>query len=174
MNWLDWAVVVVFVLAAFKGFQRGFIIELSSLLALLLGIWAGVRLSEQVGQAIGLGEDSKALAFLITFIAVLILVHVLARALTKLIDIAQLGVPNKLAGIGFGVLRSAFALSVMLNLLAGWSDGSMPSEQARENSRLYDPIRGFAPFVIPALGETKWVTKSLRQIRQEAEQLIDQ
>ena len=173
MNWLDWAVVVVFALAAFKGFQRGFIIELSSLLALLLGIWTGVRVSKQVGQAIGLGEDSKALAFLITFIAVLILVHVLARALTKLIDSAQLGVPNKLAGIGFGVIRSAFTLSVMLNLLAGWSEGSMPSKRVREDSRLYDPIRAFAPFVIPALGETKWIMNSLRQIKQEAEELID-
>lgn len=174
MNWLDWAVLVVFALAAFKGFQRGFIIELSSLLALLLGIWAGVRLSERVGQAIGLGEDSTALAFLVTFVAVLILVQLLARGLTKLIDIAQLGIPNKLAGIGFGVLRSAFTLSVMLNLLAGWSEGSMPPERVREDSRIYDPLRAFAPFVIPALGESKWVMESLRQIQREAEELIDQ
>lgn len=173
MNWLDWMFLVLFALAAFKGFQRGFIIELSSLLALLLGIWAGVRLSERVGQAIGLEEDSTALAFLVTFVAVLILVHLLARALTKLIDIAQLGIPNKVAGIGFGMLRSAFTLSVLLNLMAGWSDGSLPPEKARDGSRLHDPVMGFAPFVIPALGETKWVMESLRRLRDEAEDLMD-
>jgi len=172
MNWLDLLLLVLLGIAAFKGFTRGFIIEVCSLLALVLGIWAGVHLSGRVGEAIGLDADRTAIAFLATFVLVLIGTYLLGRGLTKLIDIAQLGFPNKLAGIGFGVLRSAFTLSIVLNLLIGWSSGAMPSAEARDASSLHDPVRGLAPFVVPALGETKWVRDVVDQLKREAEELV--
>jgi membrane protein required for colicin V production len=171
VNWLDWLLLLLFALAAFQGFRRGFIIEVCSLLALLLGIWAAVQFSERVGAAVGLSPDRTAIAFLITFVAVLIGVHLLGRALTKLVDMAMLGIPNKLAGIAFGVVRSAFTLSIVLNLLVGWSDGRMPSPEVRNASSLHGPVRAFAPFIIPALGETKWVKEVVEQLKQEALEL---
>jgi membrane protein required for colicin V production len=173
VNWLDWLFLLMLALAAFQGFRRGFIIEVCSLLALLLGIWAAVQFSERVGVAVGLDPDRTAIAFLLTFVAVLIGVHLLGRALTKLVDMAMLGIPNKLAGIAFGVLRSAFTLSIILNLLVGWSDGRMPSPEVRNASALYGPVRAFAPFIIPPLGETKWVKEVVDQLKQEALELWD-
>ena len=171
MNWLDWLLVVVFAWAAFLGFRRGFIIEVCSLLALVLGIWAGAHFSERVGAAIGLAPERTAIAFLVTFVAVLIAVHLIGKALTKLIDMALLGVPNKLAGLAFGVLRSLFVISIMLNLLLGWSQGSMPDRAVREGSSLYAPVRSVAPLIIPDLGETKWVMQAVEQLKQEAKAL---
>ena len=173
VNWLDWLLIAILVLAAFQGFRRGFIVEAASLVALLAGIWAGVHLSDRVGAAIGLGADKTAIAFLVTFIAVLIGIHLLARAITKAIDLAQLGFPNKLAGVAFGVVRSAFTLSIMLNLLVGWSDGRMPPLNVRAGSSLYEPVRAVAPLVIPALGETKWVMDAVERLRQEAKELME-
>ena len=157
MNWLDWLLLGILAWAAIQGFQRGFIIELASMVALVAGIWAAVHFSDRFAAAVGIDAESTALAFLLTFLAVLLVVHLLARFLTTLIDIAQLGVPNKLAGIVFGMLRSAFSLSVALNLLVGYSKGGMPSAEVRSGSAFYAPLRGFAPLLIPALGETKWV-----------------
>ena len=156
-------------MAAFKGFQRGFIIELASLVALVLGIWAGIHLSERVTAALGLEVESAALAFLITFILVLVAVHLLARFLTKLIDLAQLGIPNKLAGILFGVVRSAFVLSIVLNLLASYTEGNFPPEEVRQGSTLHAPIRAFAPLLVPALEETKWVRRVMDAVKEEIE-----
>jgi len=169
MNWLDWLLVSFLAMAAFKGFQRGFIIELASLVALVLGIWAGIHLSERVTEAMGLEVKSAALAFLITFILVLVAVHLLARLLTKLIDLAQLGIPNKLAGILFGVVRSAFMLSIALNLLASYTNGSTPPAEAREGSTLHAPITAFAPLLVPALEETKWVRRVMDAVKEEIE-----
>ena len=169
MNWLDWVLVVFLAMAAFKGFQRGFIIELASLVALVLGIWAGIHLSERITAALGLEVKSAALAFLITFVLVLVAVHLLARFLTKVIDLAQLGVPNKLAGILFGMVRSAFMLSIMLNLLASYTDGKVPPEEACKGSSLHGPISSFAPFLVPALGETKWVKRAIDAVKDELE-----
>ncbi len=174
MNWLDWSLLLLLGLAAFKGFQRGFIIELSALLALALGIWAASRLSERVALAIGIGDENAALAFLVTFLAVLLLVHLLARFLTTLIDLAQLGLPNKLAGIALGTLRSAFVLSVMLNLLVGYTEGAVPPAEARAGSSLHAPLRGFAPLLVPALGNTKWVQWAVGEVRAGANAVLEE
>lgn len=169
MNWLDWVLIAFLAMAAFKGFQRGFIIELASLIALVLGIWAGIHLSERVTEAMGLEVKSAAFAFLITFVLVLVVVHVLARFLTKLIDLAQLGLPNKLAGILFGVLRSAFTLSIALNLLMAYTSRKTPPEEARQGSTLHGPIASFAPLLVPALEETKWVRRVVDAVKEELE-----
>ncbi|MBK7384008.1 MAG: CvpA family protein [Flavobacteriales bacterium] len=162
MNWLDITLLIVLGFAALKGFQRGFIIELASVVGLVVGIWAGIHISEEVTEWLGLEIKQEAVAFLITFVLVLVLITLLARVLTKVIDITQLSLPNKLAGIVFGVVRSAFTLSIALNLIMGYSEGATPAQDVREASHLFTPIRAFAPTIIPAVEETKWM-QPLRQ-----------
>lgn len=171
MNWLDWLLAVLLGWAAFHGFRRGFIIEVCSLLALVLGIWVAAHYSDHFGAAIGLSPERSAIGFVVTFVAVLLAVSILGRVLTKFIDLALLGVPNKLAGLGFAVLRSAFVISIMLNLLLGWSRGSLPDRAVRDGSSLHAPLRALAPMIIPDLGETKWVMKAMDQLKLEAKAL---
>ncbi len=173
MNWLDWALFALLAIAAFKGFSRGFIVEVGSLLALVLGIWAGINLSAEVVEAIGLEPKGAAVAFLITFVLVLVAVHLIARFLTTLIDIAQLGMPNKLAGVLFGAIRQAFALSVLLNLVAGFSDETQPNENVRENSITYAPVRAFAPLILPELRGTKWVKRAVDAVKEEVGDVVE-
>lgn len=170
MNWLDLIILIILALAAWKGFQRGFLIELASLAGLVLGIWAGLRFSDRVVAAMDLEVKHAAAAFLITFVLVLLLVVLLGHLLTKVIDIAQLSLPNKLAGVAFGALRSAFTLSIALNLALGYSEGAFPPVAVREGSSFFTPVRAFAPLVVPQLEETKW----LRQLKQAAEELMDE
>lgn len=167
MNWLDWAIIALLSLAAFKGFSRGFIVEVAALLALVLGIWAGIHFSDRVVEMIGLGPKNAAIAFVITFVVVLLAVHLLAKLLTTVVDIAQLGLPNKLAGVAFGSLRKLFTISVALNLLAGYSAEAQPSEAVREGSTLYSSARAFAPLFLPVLGETKWVQRAVDAVKEE-------
>lgn len=167
MNWLDIVLLTFLGFAAVKGFMRGSIVELCELLGLVLGIWAGVHLNDRVSAWLGLGPDMEVAAFVILFLVVLVGVHVLGRALTKLIDLAQLSLPNKLAGVVLGLLRSAFVLSVLLNVMmarqaAGWP----PDERARKGSSLHDPIRAFAPAILPALEGTKWVDRTMDQVEE--------
>jgi len=164
MNWLDILLLIVLGAAAWKGFRRGFIIELASLVGLVLGIWAGIHLSERVVDALGLEVKSAALAFLITFALVLVLVVLIGHGLTKLIDLASLSLPNKVAGVAFGVLRSAFTLSIALNLLHGWTEGKMPPADVREASRLHAPVSACAPLLVPALNDAKWAQRVKEEV----------
>ncbi|MBK9419119.1 MAG: CvpA family protein [Flavobacteriales bacterium] len=173
MNLLDWILLALLAMAAFKGFQRGFIIELASLVALVLGIWVAAHFSDRVSRLFGIDPANVALAFLVTFLVVLLTVHLLARFLTTLIDLAQLELPNKLAGVLFGVLRSVFTLSIALNLLVGYTEGAMPPKEWCAGSALYGPVRQLAPLVVPALGETKWVKDAVEVVKQEVEERLD-
>lgn len=170
MNWMDLLLIVAMGVAAAKGYQRGFVVELASLVGVVLGIWVAARYSEPLMTRLGL-EMAGHWAFLLTFLMVLVVVHLLAHALTTLMDVAQLGLPNKLAGILFGALRSAFVLSVVLNLLGGFSSEAMPGAEARKDSRLYGPVRAFAPLVLPVLGDTKWVKAAAERFQQDLEAL---
>ena len=90
---------------------------------------------------------------------------------TKLFDIAQLSLPNKLAGVAFGVLRSAFGWSVLLNLVGSYAADTLAS--ATEGSRLYPPVVAMAPLVIPAVKESKWVQRTVDDIRDEVDRMIE-
>ncbi|MBP8822147.1 MAG: CvpA family protein [Flavobacteriales bacterium] len=166
MNWLDWLLVAVLVAAAVQGFFRGFVVEVASLLALVLGIWVAVRYNASVAEWIGLDPRKEVISFLVTFIGVLLVVHLLAKALTKALDLAMLALPNKVAGLLFGALRAAFMLSVVLNMLSAHArTSSLVSGDALIGSTLFTPLRAFAPLIVPALGETKWVKNAMDAVQ---------
>lgn len=166
MNGLDWVLLALLALAAGRGFFRGFVVEIASLVAVVLGIWVAVHYNAQVAAWIGLDAHREVISFIITFIGVLILVHLLAKVITKAMDMAMLGLPNKVAGTLFGAVRAAFILSVALNILMVRPGvfGSL-SQKALDGSKLYRPIRAFAPFLIPALGESRWVQEAIDAVR---------
>lgn len=168
MNWLDLLLLFMLGIAALRGFQRGFIIEICSFIALWLGVYAGLHFSGTVAEWLDLEKDSRITSFVITFLGVLFLVHMIARGLTTLIDLALLGFANKLAGVGVAVLRSAFMLSITLNILLAYTDNSIPPPEVRAGSVLHGPIRSFSPTLLPVLSETKWVKDMIEQLKQEA------
>ncbi len=166
MNWLDYALLLLVGLAAMRGFMKGFILELCGSVGLVLGIWGAIHFNERVARWIGLEERHEVLSFLATVLLILVALHFLGVALTKLVDAVQLGLPNKLGGALLGSLRAAFLLSVFLNILLAKQDSDWaPPVKTMKNSVLISPLREFAPAVIPSLGETKWVRKVLDDLK---------
>ncbi|HMU12619.1 MAG TPA: CvpA family protein [Flavobacteriales bacterium] len=173
MNGIDWAILALIGFAAVRGFMRGFIIEVCALLGMVLGIWGAIHFSDRVAQWLGLGPDKETITFLVTVIGILIIVHLIGRALTTVIDIAQLGLPNKVAGLLFGAVRKAFVLSVLLNILFAMQDRAwVRALGTQKESKLFGPVRALAPMIIPALGETKWVRKAFDDLKTQAEQVV--
>ncbi|MCC6840161.1 MAG: CvpA family protein [Flavobacteriales bacterium] len=167
MNWLDWVLLALLVAAAVQGFFRGLVVEAASLLALFLGIWAASRYNARVAAWAGLGPEQEVISFMITFIAILLVVHLLAKVLTKALDLAMLALPNKVAGLFFGALRGAFMLSVVLNLLSATAgSSSVISKKTVEGSALYGPLQAFAPLLVPALGNGKWLNRAVDAVQE--------
>jgi membrane protein required for colicin V production len=171
MNGMDWMLLALLGIAVVQGFLHGFIRELAGLLAWVVGIWAGIHLNDRMAGWLGLDPAQEALSFLVTFLLVLLAVHLLGRALTTAIDAAQLSLPNKVAGMAFALVRKAFVLSVLINLFAAWQTPRWSAlREALDASVVAAPLRAFAPMVVPALGEAKWVGLTLERLEQELEE----
>lgn len=157
MNYFDIIFLVILVWSAYRGFSRGFIIMAASLAALVLGIWGAIRFSDITAgflagklqmevRYIGLA------AFALTFVAIVIGVHLVARAADKLVKAVALGIANRLLGLAFAVIKNAFIISIILVIL-NTIDARRPflPEKQIEGSILYAPLSGLAPTIFPYL-----------------------
>jgi membrane protein required for colicin V production len=174
MNWLDWVLLILVAIAAVRGFMRGFILELCGLIGLVLGIWGAIHLNDRVAAWLGLDVANEVLSFLVTLGLIVALVHLLGLLLTKVLEAAQLELPNRLGGLLFGAVRKAFLLSVVLNVLLAWRAAPWgPSAGILEESILFRPLRAFAPAVLPDLAGSKWLAGALEELN-GLEQRIDE
>jgi len=155
MNYIDLIFGIILIIAAFQGFRQGFIVELASLAALVLGIWGAIRFSDWTADFITdttgyHSEHLSTIAFVVTFIAIVILIHILGKVLDTAVKAVALGFLNRLAGIIFGVLKTAVILSIFLLLFESIDENVhiLPSRQKAE-SKIYEPMKQLVPTLFP-------------------------
>jgi membrane protein required for colicin V production len=159
MNYIDFIIIVLLVLGVARGFTDGFIKEFAALLALILGIWGAIKFSaltaaklydyfDMTGRYVGI------IAFIITFIVIVVLVHFVGLIVDKFVDTMALGFLNRLIGIVFGLFKTALILSVIFVILNA-IDAKHPflPKEKIEQSRFYNPIADIAPAIFPVIGE---------------------
>lgn len=155
MNYIDLILGILLIIAAIQGFRKGFIVEFASLAALVLGIWGGVKFSDFTSRLItkytGYYSDYLTIiAFFITFIIIVILIHIMGKMLDSIVKAVMLGFLNRLAGIIFGVLKTALILSILLLIFDEIDENVhiLPSKQKAE-SQLYGPMKQVVPTLLP-------------------------
>jgi membrane protein required for colicin V production len=116
---IDILVLVLLVMALFKGLRNGLIIAVFSLLAFMIGLAAALKLSAVAADYLGKnsslsGRWVPVLAFLLVFIAVVLLVRLGAKMLEKVLSLAMMGWLNKIGGVLFYVLLYLFIFSIVL------------------------------------------------------------
>lgn len=161
MNFLDIILILPVIWFAYKGFTKGFIIELTLLVALVLGVFIAINFSYFAADF--LTDNTKIahkyisiIAFVITFIAIVIAAFAVGKLLEKVINLLLLGFINKIAGCLFGILKAAFILSVIIFIINSFdSKQAVITKKIRENSILYKPIASIAPYIIPKLNLDK-------------------
>ncbi len=122
MNTIDLVFAILLLWAAYRGYTKGFIVQLATLAALLLGILGAVMFSDFTSGLIikkfdVSGQYLPIISFAVTFIAIVIAVHLLAKMINKLIDAIALGIVNRLLGVLFSVVKIAFVVSIILVLI---------------------------------------------------------
>jgi len=160
---IDVVFAILMVLAIIKGYSKGVIIALFSLVGFIIGIAAALKLSATVSErfATALHTSSKWLpfiSFIVVFIAVVLLVKLGAKILQKTVELVMLGWLNRLGGILFYGLLYTFILSVMLFYAVQLKLVSAPITQA---SVVYPYLSPLAPKVIDAMGEVLPIFKNL-------------
>jgi membrane protein required for colicin V production len=159
MNWIDAAIVVILILSMVMGFINGLVKEVASLAALILGIWGAIKFSSFTAGKLYdyfdmTGNYVSIIAFVITFMIIVVIIHFIGIIADKIIDAVSLGLLNKLLGILFGLIKSVLIMSVFFVVLNA-VDGRRPflPKERIEESIFYNPISDIAPAIFPIIGE---------------------
>lgn len=153
MNLLDVILGLLLAFGLYKGLKNGLFVELASIVALIAGIFGAIHFSYITGEylAENLHWDEKYMniaSFMFTFIIILVLVHLLAKLLTKIADFAMLGLLNKIAGGIFGTLKVAVMIGAVLVFFDTVNQAkNIIEEETKNESVLYGPLKEIGAFI---------------------------
>ncbi|UCH14959.1 MAG: CvpA family protein [Bacteroidales bacterium] len=155
MNIFDIVFLVVFIWAAYKGFSKGLIIQAASLAALLLGIFGAIKFSGYTAFVLTkkfnvTGEYLQLTAFAVTFVVIVIGVHLVARLTEKFVKAVALDFVNRILGLLFSTIKIAFIVSIILVIIntINYKTPFLPKDSVNK-SLLYKPLSSLAPMLFP-------------------------
>ena len=116
---IDLVLIILLILAIIKGYQRGLIVGIFSLIAVIIGLAAAMKLSALVagyiGEAINVSDEwLPVISFVVVFILVILLIRLGANMIQKTVEIAMLGWVNRLGGIFLYLAIYVMVYSVVL------------------------------------------------------------
>jgi membrane protein required for colicin V production len=118
METIDIVLLVLLGLGAFKGYSKGLIVEIFSLLAFFLGLFVAIEFTIPIAlkyfgdynwfHLISIG------LFLAIFLVITIIINLLAKAVKKVLDMTFFGTFDNVFGAVLGVLKWSLIISVVL------------------------------------------------------------
>lgn len=156
-NIFDIVIIILLALGAVSGFKKGLITSAAGLLALLLGVWGGLKFSYIIGNWLAdhteFSERTIAIiSFIVIFIVIVSLVNMVGKGLSKLVESIDLGMWDKVFGIAFGIIKAAFILSVLIAIINAYNPLNFAIKtETKEKSLFYKPIAPIAPKIFKQL-----------------------
>ncbi|MCU0334373.1 MAG: CvpA family protein [Chitinophagaceae bacterium] len=161
-------------LAIFRGIQKGLIIALFSVLALVLGAAAALKLSGlaavYLAEALpGMIRWVPALAFVAVFIGVVLLVRMLAGLIESALEWTLLGWANKLGG----VLLFVFLYAVLYSIALFYADKmGLVSPTQKDGSFSFGLLQPLAPAIMDTAGHLiPWFKNMFQELEQAFSQI---
>ncbi len=156
MNWVDLVIVAIIAWSAFRAFRTGLVRELTSLIAVVAGIFlAGAlsgKLSENLDFLISDPPTRNLVAFIAIFTGTLIAGQVLSSFLSDVAGMLLLGPLDHIAGAIFGLLQGILIVQMLLIGLAVFPAAASVSS-AVDDSKLADVFLDTLPSVDRLLPE---------------------
>jgi membrane protein required for colicin V production len=157
MTFFDLLIGGLLAYALFKGIQNGLFAELASLVSLVIGIYIAVKFSAIMASLISSivhwnPYTIKTVAFVLTFIVVVVGIYMLSKFFTGLADFAYLGWINKVGGGVFRVLKAILIISVFLTIFEKINyHNFLAKKETLDKSLFFNPIQKTADFLFPSL-----------------------
>jgi len=118
MNSFDIAIIIIFSFCMIRGFFRGLIKELSSIVGVLGGFYAAYTYYMQIAVHFlpWIKNDSYRyiICFLLIFCVVFIIISILGIIIKYILNIAFLGWIDRICGAGFGIIKGVLIISILL------------------------------------------------------------
>ena len=160
---IDLIFAMLIIVAVFKGFRRGFIVAIFSVIAFIVGLAAALKLSAAMAEYLNGSLNVSAkwlpfLAFAVVFFIVVLLVRLGAKLIEKTFQAVLLGWLNRIAGILLYLVLYLIILSIFI-FYAERLQLLQPA--AIENSVTYHFIQPWGPKVMDNFGKIIPVFKDM-------------
>lgn len=122
MNWVDWIILGIVAISSLMSLRRGFVREAISLVSWVAAFVVGRLFYEVLADVISGYLDAppsvhQLAAFLILFIATLVVGNLIGSLFSSLVRLTGLSATDRVLGVGFGALRGGLVVVIMLVLL---------------------------------------------------------
>ena len=176
MNYLDIIIAVTLLYGMIKGFSNGLVKEVTSLLALFIGIYVAINFSEYLEPKFidildGYQEFVPVLAFGVLFLVSVLCIKTLGFVIDKLTKILALGIFSKVFGGVFGFLKVVVVFSFLLFVIA---DYNLVNKQTKENSVLFEPLTVVAKTITPKLKKHQSILDKIDKEAKRVKEKINQ
>ena len=157
MNYLDIIIAIPLLWGAYNGFKKGLIIEVASLIALIAGIYGAIEFSFFISDLLAQYVDWSArvmqtASFCLTFLVIVIIVHLIARGIQKIAKLAALGTLNRFLGVIFGVLKYLVIVAILIYLTNSVNSRyRFIAPETIEKSILFEPLVSLVPGLYPSV-----------------------
>ena len=166
---IDIIFLMLMLLACVKGYSKGLIVALFSVLAFIAGLAAALKLSVYATEKLS-GTFSSAgkwlplISFVLVFLVVVILVNLVAKLIQKSVEMLMLGLVNRVGGMILFVLFYCILLSILLFYAVQLRIISAETVKA---SVAYPYIEPLAPKLMHALGSIiPWFKDMFEQLKE--------
>ncbi len=158
---LDFILLIPLLWGAYKGYEKGFLLEVVTILAFVVALLGGFKLlylgMDLLSNEFNIqGPMLPYIAFVIIFIGIVLLIHMLGKVLKKILDLTLLGSVDNIIGAFLGMLKWAFGFSAILWVTNAF--GMTFPEAWTQGSYLYpfilyfaDTVAKYAAVVLPFL-----------------------
>jgi len=180
MEILDIILILPLIYGAWKGFQKGFVMELFTILALVVGLYAAFNFSDQFSKYMEFAKVDHsympALSFLVLFLAVGTMVYFGGKALEQVLKIAQLSTINKVVGASLGLLKWLYVSACVLMFFVSLDKNEKVIKKAnKENSFMYAINSGVLKYSLPGVKHTDMLNViEIQQTANEAKLTYDE
>lgn len=117
MNTFDIVVIVVISFCLIRGYYKGLIGEISGMIAVIAGFYGAYSYYPLIIEHIARVIDNKAVqnivAFFLLFLCILIVIHLIAVGIHKILNLVFLGWVDRSCGLAFGAAKGVLIVSVV-------------------------------------------------------------
>ncbi len=154
METADIVLIILLGIGAYRGYQTGLLMQLLGIIAFFLAIIGGFHLMywgiDWLGQYFdGYETLLPIISFIVIFLAILIVMNLVAKSLKSILDMTLLGSLDNITGAITGLLKWALVVSLMIWIIETYAN--YPLDRFSENTTLFPFISALAPFLFEIL-----------------------
>jgi membrane protein required for colicin V production len=157
MNYIDLIILLILVGSIVGGIKNGFIAELASLIALIIGVWGAIKFAGSVQSLLVYKWNWNipyigVVSFVVTLLIIAVSIHLLAHLIQKMADMANLKIANRVLGAFLSFFKTAFFLGVVIILADKLAEKAtfIPTQKIKE-SKFSKPLHTFSLSAFPFL-----------------------